>query len=478
VTGLIIDGDARADGDARRPAKHGALVSGLGSGSPEDVHAQEDRTKAGNPGGVISLFSGALGLDLGLERAGFVVRVAVEADSHAANTIRVNRPHIPLVAERIEKTSPDSIRRRAGLGRKRPTLVAAGPSCQSFSTAGRRRSLDDDRGNLFRYFVDVVRELRPRFFVMENVPGVLSAAVRHRPLAERGPGFDPLDPEEQHGSAIRLILSELRALNYYVVFGAMNAADYGAAQHRNRLIFLGSRDGEDVRIPAKTHAQNPQEGQAKWRTLREALAGLDEPSPLCSALSPATIKLMTHIAPGRNWRDLPAHLQREALGKAADSWGGRSGFYRRLAWDAPTPALTTNPVSRATMLVHPDEQRPLSVGEYARVQGFPDDWVFDGGIRDQYLQIGNAVALPVSEAIGEQLIRLTESPQRRSAARKGVVACADRELITRFNARPRTILNPQRMRGVPGLAEARVWMASLGGSTREPLDVTILNDAA
>lgn len=427
---------------------------------------------------VISLFSGALGLDLGLERAGFGLRAAVEADRRAAGTIRTNRPDLPLLEARLEHITPAALQRAARLGRARPTLVTGGPSCQSFSTAGHRRSLDDDRGNLFRYFVEVVRELRPRFFVMENVPGVLSAAVRHRPLAERGPGFPTLHPDEQHGSAIRLILSDLRALDYYVVFGLVNAADFGAAQRRTRLIFLGSRDGEDLRLPRPTHAERPGAGMVPWTTLRDAIDGLDDPKPAYAALSAKIIELMKDVPPGGNWRDLPPSVQRRAMGKAADSWGGRSGFYRRLDWNAPTPALTTNPTSRATMFVHPELDRPLSVREYARLQGFPDDWSFEGGVHDRYVQIGNAVPLAVSEAIGRELARLIDADVKPVRARRGVVACADAGLVARFNSRPRTVLNPQRMRAVKGLAEARKWMSELGGSCREPLDVTVLDEAA
>lgn len=430
-----------------------------------------------NPPSVISLFSGALGLDLGLESAGFGLRAAVEADRRAAQTIRANRPELPLLEARLEHITPAALQRAARLGRARPTLVTGGPSCQSFSTAGHRRSLDDDRGNLFRYFVEVVRELKPRFFVMENVPGVLSAAVRHRPLAERGPGFPTLHPDEQHGSAIRLILSELRALDYYVIFGVLNAADFGAAQRRTRLIFLGSRDGEALRLPSPTHSEHPVDGRSPWVTLRATLEGLADPEPAFAALSANVIKLMKDIPPGGNWRDLPEKVQRQAMGKAADSWGGRSGFYRRLDWEAPTPALTTNPISRATMFVHPDLDRPLSLREYARIQGFPDDWSFQGGVRDQYVQIGNAVPVAVSEAIGRQLAALIDADVKPVGSRRGVLACADAGLVERFNARPRTVLNPQRMRGVKGLAEARKWMAELGSSTREPLDVDVLDAA-
>ncbi|MEA2703047.1 MAG: (cytosine-5)-methyltransferase 1, partial [Actinomycetota bacterium] len=137
---------------------------------------------------VVSLFSGALGLDLGLEAAGFEVRVAVEANRNAAETIRKNRPDIPVIERRIEQVTTEEILAEAGLEPGEPTVVSAGPSCQAFSTAGQRGSVADPRGELFRQFLRVVREARPRFFVMENVRGVLSAAVRHRPLSERGPG--------------------------------------------------------------------------------------------------------------------------------------------------------------------------------------------------------------------------------------------------------------------------------------------------
>ncbi len=141
---------------------------------------------------VISLFSGALGLDLGLEQAGFELRVAVECNRFAVDTIKVNRPQLPIVEKRIEETTTAEILEKANLRAGEATVVTAGPSCQAFSTAGRRGSIGDPRGRLFREFLRVVREARPRFFVMENVRGVLSAAIRHRPLNKRGPGFPRL----------------------------------------------------------------------------------------------------------------------------------------------------------------------------------------------------------------------------------------------------------------------------------------------
>ncbi len=148
---------------------------------------------------VISLFSGAMGLDLGLERAGFRIAVAVECNPFAIATIRANRPDLPLIDRPIEDVTTDEILEKAGLKPNQPVLVAGGPSCQVFSTAGARGSLGDPRGELFEHFVRVVRESQPRFFVMENVRGLLSAAARHRPLNKRGPGNPALAADEELG---------------------------------------------------------------------------------------------------------------------------------------------------------------------------------------------------------------------------------------------------------------------------------------
>src|SRR5439155_26565915 len=137
----------------------------------------------------------------------------------------------------------------------------------------------EPRGTLFRHFLRVVVETKPRFFVMENVRGILSSAIVHRPLAERGPGFPTLTPEEQYGSAFAMILTELRATGYSVFFDLMNAADYGAPQRRERLVFVASRDGQRVVLPRPTHAERPSQDRLPWTTLRSALEGLEDPAP-------------------------------------------------------------------------------------------------------------------------------------------------------------------------------------------------------
>lgn len=407
---------------------------------------------------VISLFSGALGLDLGLHDAGFKVAVAVECNRFAAETIQKNRPRLPLIEDHIENVATATILEKAGLKVGEAAVVTGGPSCQPFSTVGLRRSMGDPRGVMFKEFLRVVREARPRFFVMENVRGVLSAAARHRPLKERGPGYPRLKPEEELGSAFSMMLKDLKGLGYYVVFDVLNTADYGTPQTRERVVFLGSRDGEPLEIPVPTHSKTGGDRKRRWLTLEMGLDGVDERRPVFSPLSKKKKDIMRRIPQGGNWRDLPKNLQRKALGGAYRSWGGRVGFFRRLSWDRPAPALTTRPDSKATMLCHPTKLRPLSVREYARLQQFPKSWSFEGGRPQQYIQVGNAVPVGLGRALGRALRKAMDG--RRLLARLGTLVCKNKGLIERLSKRPRTVVNPPRMRKVKGKDALRKWLKS------------------
>lgn len=413
---------------------------------------------------IISLFSGAMGLDLGLEKAGFKTRVAVETDQTAAETIRANKKSLPVINSPIENVSTEEILKKAKLSVGEATIVSGGPCCQSFSTAGKRGSLCDQRGTLFKDFCRVVREAQPRFFIMENVKGLMSAAIRHRPLSERGPGFPPLSPNEELGSAFRLILDELATLGYYIIYSLVNAADYGTPQMRHRVIITGSRDGEEIHIPS-TQSKN---GKSNYITLRKALRGVK--STEWVEFSDKNLKFLRLLAPGEHWTSLPKKLQKKALGAAFDSWGGRKGFYRRLSWTKPSPSLTTAPDGKATMLCHPSKDRPLSVEEYARLQEFPDSYVFKGSTRDKYTFIGNAVPLSLGFAIGKMIKRTMEMTKKydlpdNADDRKGFVKCGDPVLEKRLNNRPRTQLPPPSHRSNPDPKAARKWLEKVGKSS-------------
>lgn len=363
----------------------------------------------------IGLFAGASGLDLGMEEAGFHTVSVVEIDPDSTKTISLNRPHLEesAVPRDIKQVSTQDLLEEGGrvldLGRPlqpgEVDLVTGGPPCQPFSTAGRRQSIGDPRGSLFMDFITVVEEVQPRFFVMENVRGLLSASVRHRPIAERGPGFPLLEPDEMQGAALQVVLGEMKRIGYSVVYRLLEAADYGVPQNRQRVVFIGSRDNEPLTFPLPTH--NEKGGRLpKWKTFREAVRGLVDEQPEFVPYSESRLKYLRLLEPGQNWRSLPDEMKKEAMGGAYESGGGKVGFYRRLSWDKPSPTVTTSPHQKATDMCHPEELRPLSVAECARVQTFPDDWVFYGSITSKYRQIGNAVPVELARAVGDYLYKL------------------------------------------------------------------------
>lgn len=367
----------------------------------------------------ISLFSGAGGLDLGLETAGFRTFAAVEIDRAARATLEANTAHWPrppFIAADITTLGAADLLAATGLTRGEVTLVSGGPPCQPFSTAGRREALNDPRGSLFRDFLRMVDGIQPRFFVMENVRGLLSATLKHRPISARD-GMPPT-PEEERGSAFQVILDEFARIGYSFTYSLLNAADYGVPQVRQRVVILGSRDHEALSLPAPTHSETGMGRLPRWRTLRDALMGLHDPDPQFQPYSEARLQYLRLVPEGGNWRSLPPDLIPAAMGGAYMSGGGKVGFYRRLSWDRPSPTVTTSPAQKATDLCHPTLHRPISVREAARLQGFPDDWAFCGSVSDQYRQIGNAVPVGLGQAIGTALM---ESIRKGNVAQRVAV---------------------------------------------------------
>jgi DNA (cytosine-5)-methyltransferase 1 len=358
-----------------------------------------------------------MGLDLGFEKAGFEVRVASDIRKEVCQTIRANRPKVPVIEGDITAFNTESILEEAGLAVGEATLVTGGPPCQPFSTAGTRKGLTEKRGTVLLEYIRVIKEARPQFFVFENVKGLTSAALKHMSFYERiKKKDDEIEQDARLGTAFKFVLEKLAETGYKLSYGILNAADYGAPQKRERLIILGSRDGQVLELPEPTH-DKPQSlavlaGQRKpWVTLREALRGLREEDQEYIGFPPSWGKYMKYIKPGGFWRDLPEKVQKEAMQGSYYSQGGRTGFFRRLSWDAPSPTLVTSPIFKGTCLAHPDHHRPLSVQEYARIQGFPDDWIFQGSIDNRYRMIGEAVPVPLSYAIAKSLQAQAELPQ-------------------------------------------------------------------
>jgi DNA (cytosine-5)-methyltransferase 1 len=363
----------------------------------------------------ISLFTGAYGLDLGLEQAGFHTVTVVEKDRDAVKTIALNRPFLQesAIAREIQNVTSQQLLEEGGrvlnLGRalkpQEVDLVTGGPPCQPFSTAGKRGSVMDPRGSLFMDFIRIVKEVQPRFFLMENVKGLLSASLRHRPINQRGKDYPPLEPDEIPGSTLKVVLSEMKEIGYNVVYNLLEAADYGVPQNRERVIFIGSRDGETPTFPIPKYCKD---GKIlpKWRTLKDALTGLVDAKPEFMSYSESRLKYLRLLEAGQNWKHLPEDLKQEAMGGAYNSGGGKVGFYRRLSWDKPSPTITTSPHQKATDMCHPVELRSLTVRESAKLQTFPDDWIFYGSVSSKYKQIGNAVPVLLAKELGIYLFNL------------------------------------------------------------------------
>ena len=228
----------------------------------------------------------------------------------------------------------------------------------------------------------------------------MSAPLKHVPTSER----DETDPDQKLGTVLDVILSEFDKLGYKTVYGVLDAVNYGAPQFRERFVLIGSRDHEDIFLPVPTHFQMHQNPEYRWRTVGDVITGLENDDQECATLSDERKHYLRMVPEGGNWRNLPEELIPLAMGGAYESGGGKVGFFRRLAYNQPSPTVVTSPVQKATMMCHPTLDRPLSVKEYARIQQFPDNWIFVGTTAAKYRQIGNAVPVGLGEAIGKALI--------------------------------------------------------------------------
>ena len=347
---------------------------------------------------VISFFSGAMGLDIGLIKAGLNVVIGQDFEQACVDTMHANG-HKALAGD-IRNIQPETLLNMTGLAVGEPFMICGGPPCQPFSTAGKRLGINDPRGSLFMDFIRMIDYIRPRFFVMENVKGIMSSPLKHLPSEEQ----DKNDPQQKLGTVLDVILSEFDKLGYKTVYGILDAVNYGVPQFRERFVLIGSRDNEDIFLPFPTHFQMHQNAECRWKTVGEVIKDLEDDPGECGTLSEERKKYIHMVPEGGNWRDLPKEVIPIAMGGAYESGGGKVGFYRRLSYTQPAPTITTAPAQKATMLCHPKKDRPLSVKEYARIQQFPDDWIFVGTTAAKYKQIGNAVPVGLAEAIGEAVI--------------------------------------------------------------------------
>ncbi len=327
---------------------------------------------------VVELFAGAGGLALGLEKAGLKSNGLVEIDKYACQTLRKNRPNWNVIEKDIIEVAEQGIRNFVDIPIGHLDVLSGGYPCQAFSYAGKKMGLSDARGTMFYYYAQILKQLLPKMFLAENVRGL----VNH-----------------DKGRTLALMLKVFSDIGYTVRWKILRALDYDVAQKRERIVLVGIRN--DLVEKYNVEYCFPQPFGYEL-TLKDILK--DVPPSDGAKYPDSKRKVLDLVPPGGYWRDLPDEIAKEYMGKSYYSGGGRTGMARRLSWDEPSLTLTCSPAQKQTERCHPDETRPFTVREYARIQSFPDSWEFDCSTANAYKQIGNAVPVNMAKAIGLSII--------------------------------------------------------------------------
>ncbi|UWQ31305.1 DNA cytosine methyltransferase [Leisingera sp. M527] len=334
----------------------------------------------------ISLFSGAGGLDHGFELAGWRRLLASDIDRDAAATLRLNTKKAAretvLEGDIREQTASELMARAGGVSRGEVTAIVGGPPCQSWSSAGHQLGMADDRGRLFFDFIKLANQLDPRFIVMENVRGLLTA---------RGPDGEP-------GSALALIREDLRKEGWQTSVSVLNSADFGVPQRRVRLFIIAHRNGDSLHFPEPTHSKSPSNGEEKWVSMRSCLStiralGEDE-------IIRPTGKLASELI------GIPPGSGVKSPGKAETTRPGGHWGYKQGAFvaDMSLPARTVTASTAQDWIIDPQRGlRRLCPRECAAIQTFPPRWKWAGGKASMYRQIGNAVPPKLAQRIATTL---------------------------------------------------------------------------
>ena len=325
---------------------------------------------------VLELFAGAGGLALGLEQSGIKCAALNEIDKWACATLRNNRPHWNVLEGDIKNYSFSKYQGKVD-------VVTGGFPCQAFSYAGKKLGLNDARGTLFYEFARAVQEVKPLICIGENVKGLLS---------------------HEKGKTLEGMISILDEIGYNVVspFQVLKAVNYNVPQKRERLILVGIR--KDIDIEYKYPLPNDTVYNLGDALKKGTLFDSNVPKSNGTKYPEHKKKILDLIPQKGYWRDLPLDLQKEYMQKSFYLGGGKTGMARRIGWDEPCLTLTCSPAQKQTERCHPDETRPFTVREYARIQTFPDDWKFEGSISQQYKQIGNAVPVNLAKEVGYSIV--------------------------------------------------------------------------
>jgi DNA (cytosine-5)-methyltransferase 1 len=318
---------------------------------------------------AIELFAGAGGTALGMNHAGIKHIFLNDFDKNCVATIKKNKPNWNVVLGDVANINFKDMK---------ADIVQGGFPCQSFSYAGKGLGFGDIRGTMFFQFARCVNEVKPKIAIGENVRGLL---------------------KHDNGKTLSTMIKALEDLGYKVAYKVLKSQYLDVPQKRERLVIIAIR--KDLDIPFIF----PKEKDYTI-SLREALDNC--PKSPGQQYPDKKRKIMKLISPGGYWKDLPLNLQKEYMGASFYLGGGKTGMARRLSWDEPSLTLTCAPAQKQTERCHPEETRPLTVREYARLQTFPDDWEFEGSVTSQYKQIGNAVPVNLGYHIGKCVIAMLD----------------------------------------------------------------------
>ena len=325
---------------------------------------------------VLELFAGAGGLAVGMEKAGLKCVALNEIDKHACETLRKNRPKWNVLEGDIKDFNFSEYHNQVD-------VVTGGFPCQAFSYAGKRLGFEDARGTLFYEFARVVKEVNPPICIGENVKGLLS---------------------HDNGKTLQGMISILDEIGYNVVpVEVLKAINYKVPQKRERLILVGIR--KDIKIKYEYPKPYKRIYNLSDALKKGELFASNVPVSVGAKYPESKKQVLDLVPPKGYWRDLPLHIQKDFMGASFYLGGGKTGMARRIGWDEPCLTLTCSPAQKQTERCHPDETRPFTVREYARIQTFPDDWQFSGPMAQQYKQIGNAVPVNLGREVGYSIIK-------------------------------------------------------------------------
>jgi DNA (cytosine-5)-methyltransferase 1 len=357
---------------------------------------------------AIDLFCGAGGLSEGLRQAGFAIVAGNDFDPFAGATFAATHKEAQFIGGSIRDLSADDFLKATGLRKGELDCLAGGPPCQGYSVYNHQRGMHDERSHLFREYLRIVEGLMPKWLVMENVTGIMSAG---------------------EGEAFQAVLSGIKALGYSVEAQILRAEEYGIPQERRRVVFIGNRLGVPIVWPRKTHG----EGLLPFTTIADALSDLPplENGEDCGIMgyqgAPQTeyqaelrhgsnavhnhsaprlgkmnIERMQYIPQGGSWRDIPHELLPAGMKRAKRS--DHTKRYGRMRWEGLSCTVLTKCDIHWGAYIHPEQDRSITVREAARIQSFPDWFHFEGPRTEQFVQVGNAVPPMLGRKIGEAIL--------------------------------------------------------------------------